>query len=608
MQQLAMTQQETIQALNETTNRLDVFVDEVMGLKNASFQDEIDLVLSDPAYKRICIAIARDHGKSTHLSVAYPLWEIAKNHNIRILLVSSTATIASGFLSQVLNHIESNDKYREWARFVDIQKYREQGLTYEDIKEKTLGVVPKKREVQKKDEKWASNAIVIDRDELNVKDATIQAIGLYGSILSKRADIVIVDDLVNQQNSETQEQRDKIKDWVDTTLRPILVPGGRFIYLGNTWHQDDLVAGFLKNPQFDYRKRMPAIVQEADDRELWNQWANIYLDESLDVHEKNTEGEKYYFEHKTEMDKGVQVLWPERHSYGALYLKRIENSYSFARMYQCDPSQRPDQKIKDTWLQNAVEKGKELSLQSAPREGLVMRDTTGGLDLAISQKKNSDFTVFLTLDQVLYGNNDFKAGDYIIRNIHRSKYTPTQTKELVEQQYDMIGHTGIRVESVAYQDAMRRDLGDKAIPVRGHHTGGEKNDPDIGVNSLSILLEQGKLILPYNNQDARTIELVSILLNEMRAWPDGHTGDVLMALWFAFLQMRDHKGRSFVHPRPEVTVVQEQLQTKTQEEIDTELDLELMRQDVAARAGTLYVPNSGLAQTDDKPFVRKYSF
>jgi hypothetical protein len=42
--------------------------------------------------------------------------------------------------------------------------------------------------------------------------------------------------------------------------------------------------------------------------------------------------------------------------------------------------------------------------------------------------------------------------------------------------------------------------------------------------------------------------LCSQLVNEMRAFPDGHTGDSLMALWFAFGELRDLTGSKYTIP------------------------------------------------------------
>ena len=108
-----------------------------------------------------------------------------------------------------------------------------------------------------------------------------------------------------------------------------------------------------------------------------------------------------------------------------------------------------------------------------------------------------------------------------------------------------------RVETNGYQEMMYRDLGDAGAFVTSYKTGAEKNDPAIGVHSLAVLFEQHKIVLPNSPKDARTRQLIAQLVNEMRAFPDGHTGDSLMALWFAFSEMRDHlQGRITIPSGP----------------------------------------------------------
>ena len=494
----------------------------VVGLKNAPFQDELDDILSDwNLYKKIAIAFARDHGKTTHISVAYPLWEIARNHNLRILLISSSATVTETFMTEIVGNIERNDRYKRWAMIIDPHK---------------KGVSPQFKSSRKASEKWTGNSIIIDREDLNLKDPTINAIGLFGSILSKRADIIIIDDLVNQVNSMTELQRLKVIDWFYTTILPVLVPGGRIVYLGNTWHQDDLVARLLKDPQFDYRKKRPAIIHESNHPELWEQWASIILDESLEVLIRKQKAEAFYQEHKDLMEEGVEVLWKERWSYKELYLKRLSNSYAFERMYQCDPANRPNQRIRDEWIEEAIRKGAKYKLQRKPHTDVTISISCSGLDLAISEEESSDDTVLLTLDKVQFGSGELKAGDFIIRNIERGKFSPNEVRVKLKDHLDNDGVQGCRVETVGYQDAIRRDMSDLGYTekITGYHTGGEKNDPDIGVNSLAILLELGMLIMPSDASDPNTSKLISQLANEMRSFPDGHTGDSLMALWFAY--------------------------------------------------------------------------
>ncbi len=512
-----------------------LFFKKIIGLKNAPFQDELDDIISNPLYKKIAIAYARDHGKTTHLSIAYPLWEIAKNHNLRIILVSSTSNVTQTFMTEIIGHIEKNERYQLWAKTIDpIHK----------------GVVPQFKGVRKSNEKWSGSSIIIDREDLNLKDPTINAVGLFGAILSKRADIIIVDDLVNQVNSMTEEQRLKVIDWFYTTILPVLVPGGRILYLGNTWHMDDLVARLLKDPQFDYRKKRAAIIHESNHPELWKEWATIILDESLEVLIRKEKAESFYQANKDKMEDGVEVLWPDRWSYKELYLKRLSNSYAFERMYQCDPANRPNQKIKDEWIEVALKKGITYKLSKLPHSDYTIQIACSGLDLAISEESGSDDTVLLTLDKIQYSQGELKAGDFIIRNIQRGKFSPNKVLELLKDNLDNDLVTSARVESNGYQKAIALDMQDKGYENRitSYHTGIEKNDPDTGVNSLAVLLENGKLIMPSDPTDYETGRLISQLANEMRSFPDGHTGDSLMALWFALSEIREKTGNSLTIP------------------------------------------------------------
>ena len=101
-----------------------VFVTEIIGLNNVQFHNELDDTLSSHLNRKMAIALPRGFGKSTHLAIAYPLWEMAKNHNVRILIVSNTAEISRTSLSAIKSHIEKNRKYQLWAKAIDDPKGR----------------------------------------------------------------------------------------------------------------------------------------------------------------------------------------------------------------------------------------------------------------------------------------------------------------------------------------------------------------------------------------------------------------------------------------------------------------------------------------------------
>jgi hypothetical protein len=496
----------------------------VLHFDNAPHQKEWCDILGNEKNRQICVAAPRGHSKTTVFSVNYPLWEIARNPDIRILLVSAADTQSQSFLREIKGRIERDQEYVDFA-----------------------GALKPERP-----EKWTDKEIILKREKKNVKDPTISTVSVEGTILSKRADLIICDDLLNFENSRTPEARQKIWDWFMLTLLPVLEPKtGRLVVAGTVWQVGDLMMALLADPTFDYRRRYQAILEEPGEdtpvRRLWQAWCDLYTEEV----EGNKENARAFLEeHREEMAEGITVLWPERVGYEELYILRYKDPYAFARAYQNDPASRPSQKIKREWIERALARGVKMRLQDAPHlDPDYIALTTYGLDLAISQETSADDTCGLVLDKLHYEWEGNKRGAYVVRNIKRGKMTPGETKALVTTDFYAIRPHGIRVETVGYQEAMERDLSDSSIPVKGHRTGSEKWDSAVGVNSIGLLLEKDMLVLPSDPHDARTKELIGKLVAEMIAFPEGHTGDSLMALWFAVLEMMEITGTQYVMPK-----------------------------------------------------------
>jgi hypothetical protein len=561
-----------------------MFVREILELENQPFHDMLDDEISQkfdpgtPAYRMIqrffsVITYPRDHGKSKHLSVAYPLWRIAKDHNIRILSISRTASVAESFLSEVVSNIERNEKYKEWAKAID--------PTGE-------GVQPRMKAKRKQTEDWSGKSITIDREDVGMKDPTICATGLFGQILSRRADIIILDDVVDQQNSMTELQRQKVKDWIETTVLPVLVPGGTLLYLGNTWHTDDVVSQFLNDPRFIVQKRQGAIIKEATRQDLWAQWGALMVNITVPPQERFNQADAFYQANRSEMDEGAEVLWKERYPYSRLYFERLLNPYVFARMYQCDPSNRPSQVIKDEWIEAALKKGRHMRFQDMPHQGNYLEVSAGGEDLAISLEDSADDTALVYMDLVRQGYNGVDDGDYIIRQIHRGKFTPNEQREYSKRAWAEHGLASIRVESVGYQKSLTIDLSNAGVPVRAYHTGAEKFDPEMGINSFAVMMELGKVVIPSDPTDPRTVMLASKLANEMRAFPDGHTGDSLMATWFAFSEVRELLGQRVVFPKSMLSGLKDSPPVETEAQrapLERDADLDMIRRQEHERSG-----------------------
>lgn len=589
--QSTLTESEKAETLVRLTNdwrdRLkadfEFFTEEVLGFDNAPHQKEWCSVLGNQAYRRIVAAAPRGHSKTTEFSINYPLWEIARNSNVRILLVSAADTQSQSFLREIKGRIERDDTYIEFA-----------GQHYD-----------------KTTQKWTDKEIIIKRDRTDLKDPTISTVSVEGTILSKRADIIICDDILNFENTRTPEQRQKIRDWFYTVLLPVLEPKtGRLIVAGTIWQVDDLMENLLIDPMFDYRKRYQAIIKEPDRPELWQAWCNILMEETDD---HKFRAEAFREEHRALMDEGIQVLWPARMGYEELYMLRHSDSYSFARAYMNDPASRPSQTIKREWIERALERGKKIKLSDFPVTEYISI-TTEGIDLAISQESAADDTAKVTLDKLRLAWGGLAQGHFVIRQIKRGKMTGGQTKEMIIADFYAMRPHGLRVESVAYQEYLQRELNDGGIPIKGHRTGSEKWDSSVGVNTIGTLLENDMLTIPSDPHDARTKELSEKLKAEMLAFPEGHTGDSLMALWFAYLEMVDITGNRIIMPTSTdtslTTIVKQPAPAGTPERKEQEkaADVEVMTHAEIMRSRALYWQKDQkriMGSGGPNPFMRK---
>lgn len=482
---------------------LDFFTQEVLGFKNVPYQTEWYNVLDNKKYLKILTVAPRNHIKSTAFTVNYPLYRIEEDHNIRILIVTNTATQGQAFLREITSRIERDQ-------------------TYVDFAGQLKPAVP---------DRWTSTEIIIDRDRTDIKDPTISTVGVGGTILSKRADEIICDDILSPENTRTVEQRQKLKEWFYQVLLPVLRPGGRIIFVGTVWHPQDLIAELMKDGAWDYRKKFQAVISWPTHMELWDEWYAI----RMRGEDFAGEAEKFFKDNYERMHEGVEMLWKERWPFVLMYEIYRSNRVSFEKSYQNNIISREDQKFKEEWMDRAKERGKNLRLYRGLEPDMLKeyKVRTGGIDSAAGEDEQDDDNAMITLGVR-------RLDDMVqLLGLERGKFSPKEWRSTITDVFGGFKHDRIVVESNGYQVALKRDLGDKNLPVVAFHTGGEKMDPFIGVESLAILFENDRIILPYDQTDPYTVQMVDQLVDELRQFPVGHTGDSAMALWFAYTALRD---------------------------------------------------------------------
>lgn len=457
---------------------------------------------------KVALAAPRGHTKSTCFSVNYPLWEIARNPDIRILMVSNTESQSQSFLREIVGNIERNQLYVDFAG---------------QMKPK----IP---------EKWTAREIIVNRNNLNMKDPTISTVGVGGTILSKRADLIICDDLLSLENTKTIDQRQKMRDWFHQVLLPVLSPNGRVIFVGTVWHPQDLLLELLSDAGWDYRKKFKSVIEWPLHMDLWEQWYALRMKGTEDA---RGEADRFFTTNYSEMHVGVRVMWPEHFTFAMLYLLWRTNRIAFEKAYQNNIISREDQKFKEEWLERAKMRGANYRLLRTltPDQRKEYTTVTGGIDLAAGEDEQND-------DNAMVALGHRRLDDMVqLLSMDRGKFTPKDWRSTIAERGDALKHDRIIVETNGYQIALKRDLADKNLPIVSFTTGGEKFDPYIGVESLAILFENDRIILPYDKSDPYTIALVDQLVDELRQFPVGHTGDSAMALWFAYTALRDLAGK-----------------------------------------------------------------
>lgn len=162
---------------------------------------------------RINLFSPTDFAKTTLITVAYSIWRLGRDTNLRIVLISATYSQAIKYLSEIKDNILDN-------------RY---------IKEVFPNLKPLPDKIYKnRPSKWAEDAITVTRS-LSMKDFSIQALGVLGPLLNARTDLMIFDDVVTLQNSSSVRLRQKMIEWFDSTALTRLTKTAQCIFVGTAW-------------------------------------------------------------------------------------------------------------------------------------------------------------------------------------------------------------------------------------------------------------------------------------------------------------------------------------------------------------------------------------
>lgn len=205
----------------------------------------IEVHRGDPLLNLLAIMIFRGGGKSVVAILCDCLRRICHGLDPYIIIGSDTLDQAASQLEDLKDELESNEKIR--ADFGSLKP--DKGLWRSaELVQRTDGRIV-----------WREGRII------TTNRIRVDAIGRGGKMRGRRFGVkrpthIILDDLDNDENVITKEQRDKAWNWVVTAVEPARDPNvGRIVVIGTNVHFDCVIARAVRKTDEEGRRLFTSI-------------------------------------------------------------------------------------------------------------------------------------------------------------------------------------------------------------------------------------------------------------------------------------------------------------------------------------------------------------
>jgi len=174
--------------------------------------------LEDENCKRKLILMPRYTFKSSIVSIAYPLWRLARNTNDHVLLDSKVVTLARRNL-YALKRIMQSEKFVKYFGYW--------------------------RSKDRYGKRWGRETVdIAPRDDDSRGDPSLQAFGLDQSNVGFHFKRIVCDDLHDEKNTRSEDQIDWVKHHM-SLLESIVDPDGEIVIIGTRWADSDLYGAII---------------------------------------------------------------------------------------------------------------------------------------------------------------------------------------------------------------------------------------------------------------------------------------------------------------------------------------------------------------------------
>lgn len=448
------------------------------------------------------------HSK-TYLMTALTLWLMGTEPMTRGAIVSGTQEQALKPLAMVSDYILGSQELR---------------LVFPNLQPST-----------RKKDPWTQDKITVERPP-GIRDPSLRAVGYGGAILGSRLDWIIIDDILTQENVNTDESRKKLIEWVDSSVFSRVEPGpnAKVVITNTPWHPEDLVHVLEQRGWPTMRMDALGDIRAQDDKDLQReareQGIPYEIWDHAGVRMKSTQRTETVMRlsaHDPD-PRNIKPLWPERFPPEELARRKRRTTLpDWNRNYLCIARSDDEAMCKIDYIElckkNARDKGVHGFVTEWKGNGLVFT----GVDLAIQIGQQHDLTAFFTF-AVLPG------GFRQILDIESGRMQGPKIIEKIVEKHRRFGSVCI-VENNGAQDYLRQFVlqKDAALPIKAHTTTSMKAHPEYGVASVFVEMANGAWLIPNDPYGGTTKEVDDFCNFALNYVPERHTADVLMAQYFA---------------------------------------------------------------------------
>tara|TARA_R110002020_G_scaffold110582_1_gene255352 strand:+ start:2062 stop:3612 length:1551 start_codon:yes stop_codon:yes gene_type:complete len=303
-----------------------------------------------------------------------------------------------------------------------------------------------------------------------------------------RPTLIIVDDFESELNATTDELRAKNRKWMTEAVIPSLSDEGRIVMVGTVISED-------------------CFLYWARESSAWKTlWYSI-------------------------LDEDNKSIWPER--FPMKRIRAIEEEYAsvgningFYQEYM-NIAQSPDEApFKPEWVKfhhythERINGQNCLVKETGKEKKIIPIEIFGGVDPASSLSLRADFFVIASI------GIDADNNKYIV-DIYRAHISPSEQPKKIIEIFKKYRHKKMKIETVAYQEALRVATKDLMLENKLYIPGLEsgikpRTKKSERLLSLVPLLAKGEFYFRPQDTDART---------EFLSYPKGRNDDIMDAIW-----------------------------------------------------------------------------